>query len=485
MSNLISSFLIVTVVLIAVPTIINRIAKLIFLYISRAKITKNLNSIHFKEFTKSSPVAFHVAIRNENPQVVLKTLSSLNKIDYPEYIVLVIDTNTSDQKLWKPIEAFCKMHQKRFHFYHLDKLSGYKAGALNYALIHTPESVKFIAIVDADTTVEPDFLKQTLPYFQDEKVATVQTPLGILQNPTEHHFTSWIFLIYRYYLSIYMPATDCFNVAPFIGAMGIIRRSALEKAGGWNGLYLTEDMELTYRLFKNGYVSRFIDHPYGYSLLPMDLVNFKRQHYRWNFGNAQILRDHLTLNITTWGRLKLNPIRWFAYFMCPSVYVNIYFIPFAFIAILITGADLMGYSLKWTELINFIIVIVIIFELIGDVVIFTVLGKRENVGWKIRLKNLVFWWALTLHNSLSSLDVIFRRTRTFETTEKGNNIISGKGSPKYIELIVSFLFLAISFSTLVGPINKFTSASIVLFILSMLCASILIIPDRYKRKYDE
>jgi cellulose synthase/poly-beta-1,6-N-acetylglucosamine synthase-like glycosyltransferase len=285
------------------------------------------------------------------------------------------------------------------------------------------------------------FLSKQFSEFQNENVAIVQTPLGILDNPTKHYFASWIFLVYRYYLSIYMNAADHFNNAPFIGAMGIIRRSALENVEGWNGFYLTEDMELTYRLFKHGYISHFINHSYGNSALPVDLSNFKKQHYRWNFGNAQIIRDYLRLNISSTWRQKMSPLRWFIYFCCPFVYINIYFIPFALIAILIQGANLIGYPLIWTELISFTMVTVIIFELIGDVGMFAIMGKRENVGWKFRLKNLVSWWALTLTNSLSSFEVIFRQTRHFEITEKGQNVISGKRSPKYFELILSSLFL--------------------------------------------
>ena len=479
MNNIISSVLVLSVIFITIPTIINRLAKLIFLYTSRIITSQGYNSIQTMESMNLPSVAFHVAIRNENPEIVIKTLSSLIKIDYPKYIVLVIDTNTSDQNLWKPIEAFCKRHQELFQFYHLEKLPGNKAGALNYALMQTPKSIDFIAIIDADTIVKPDFLNRTISYFRNKNVAIVQTPLGFLQNPTMHYFTSWIFLIYRYYLSIYMPATDRFNCAPFIGTMGIIRRSALEKAGRWNGLYLTEDMELTYRLFKQGYISHFINRHYGYSMPPTDLVNFKKQHYRWNFGNAQILRDYLILNISSNWKTELKPIRWFVYFMCPLVYINIYFIPFGLIAILIQGANLIDYSIIWTELISFIMVLVILFELIGDAVMFTILGKRENVSWKFRLENLVSWWALTLSNSLSSLEVIFRQIRPFEITEKGQKVISRKRSSRYLELIFSSLFLVASFSTLFGPSNRFTTASIVLFILSMSCAFILIIPENF------
>ena len=89
-----------------------------------------------------------------------------------------------------------------------------------------------------------------------------------MSDLSHYHFMSWIYLIYRYFLSIYMPAADQFGRTPCIGAMGLLRRSALETVGGWNGDYLTEDMELTYRLFRQGFVPCFIDYSYGHSMPP-------------------------------------------------------------------------------------------------------------------------------------------------------------------------------------------------------------------------
>ena len=39
--------------------------------------------------------------------MVIETLQSLLALDYPAYEVIVIDDNTDDEALWRPVEAWC------------------------------------------------------------------------------------------------------------------------------------------------------------------------------------------------------------------------------------------------------------------------------------------------------------------------------------------------------------------------------------------
>src|SRR5579875_2373281 len=77
-------------------------------------------------------VSLHVPAHNEPPDMVIDTLRSLLRLDYPRYEVVLIDDNTDDEKLWRPVEAWCRRHGVKFA--HLENWPGYKSGALNYAL---------------------------------------------------------------------------------------------------------------------------------------------------------------------------------------------------------------------------------------------------------------------------------------------------------------------------------------------------------------
>ena len=69
--------------------------------------------------------------------MLIETLDALARLDYPNFEVLVIDNNTQDEAVWRPVEAHCARLGARFRFFHVDPLAGFKAGALNFALRQT------------------------------------------------------------------------------------------------------------------------------------------------------------------------------------------------------------------------------------------------------------------------------------------------------------------------------------------------------------
>ena len=71
-------------------------------------------------------VSLHVPAHNEPPDMVIDTLRSLLRLDYPRYEVILIDDNTDDESLWRPVEAWCERHGVKFA--HLEDWPGYKSG---------------------------------------------------------------------------------------------------------------------------------------------------------------------------------------------------------------------------------------------------------------------------------------------------------------------------------------------------------------------
>ncbi len=119
-------------------------------------------------------VSLHVPAHNEPPEMVIETLRSLLRLDYPRYEIILIDDNTDDEELWRPVEAWCARHGVKFA--HLDNWPGYKSGALNYALrmLTSPEA-DVIGVVDSDYQIEPGFLRRCAPAFADPWIGFVQS----------------------------------------------------------------------------------------------------------------------------------------------------------------------------------------------------------------------------------------------------------------------------------------------------------------------
>ena len=79
-------------------------------------------------------VSIHVPTHNEPPLMVMQTLNALARLDYPNFEVIVLDNNTADESLWRPVASHCAALGPRFRFFHIDNVKGFKAGALNKAL---------------------------------------------------------------------------------------------------------------------------------------------------------------------------------------------------------------------------------------------------------------------------------------------------------------------------------------------------------------
>src|SRR5438477_267698 len=119
-------------------------------------------------------VALQLPTYNEPVELVQRTLEALARVDYPNLCVQVVDNNTKDEALWRPVEELCARLGPRFTFLHLDPSPGFKAGPLNEATRRLPDHIEIIGIVDADYDVVPHFLRATIPHFSDPRVAFVQ-----------------------------------------------------------------------------------------------------------------------------------------------------------------------------------------------------------------------------------------------------------------------------------------------------------------------
>lgn len=76
-------------------------------------------------------VTVQVPTYAEPPEVVIGTLDALARLDYPDFEVMVIDNNTADERLWRPVQEHCA--RLGFRFLRVEGITGAKAGALNWA----------------------------------------------------------------------------------------------------------------------------------------------------------------------------------------------------------------------------------------------------------------------------------------------------------------------------------------------------------------
>ena len=240
---------------------------------------------------RSPRVSIHVPAYNEPPAMLIETLDALARLDYPDFEVLVIDNNTSDEAVWRPVEAHCAQLGPRFRFFHVAPLAGFKAGALNYALARTAPDAEIVAVIDSDYVVEARWLRDLTPAFRDQRIAIVQAPQDY-RDEGASAFKAMCYAEYRGFFHIGMITRNERNAIIQHGTMTMVRRRQLEDCGGWAEWCITEDAELGLRIFEAGFDASFVPSSYGRGLMPDTFVDFKKQRFRWAYGAMQILKAH-------------------------------------------------------------------------------------------------------------------------------------------------------------------------------------------------
>jgi cellulose synthase (UDP-forming) len=226
---------------------------------------------------------------NESIDIIRRTVIGAQAIDYPNKTVYVLD-DCRRQAIQGMVESLGARYLTRPDNRHA------KAGNLNYALHRTDGEL--IAIFDADHVPVRGFLNKTVGFFEDARVALVQTAqhffnpdpfernLGLTgQIPPEQHF----------FYHVIQPGNDFWNSAFFCGSCAVLRRSALEEIGGFKVQTVTEDAHTSMELHSRGYASVYVPVALAAGLATETYRAHVQQRMRWARGMAQILRTDCPL----------------------------------------------------------------------------------------------------------------------------------------------------------------------------------------------
>ena len=250
-------------------------------------------------------VSVHVPAYNEPPAMVIETLEALANLDYPDFEVLVIDNNTMDEAVWRPVEARCAELGPRFRFFHVAPCEGFKAGALNFALRQTAPDAEVVAVIDSDYVVDRDWLRELVPAFADPRIAIVQAPQDY-RDADESAFKAMAYAEYRGFFQVGMVTRNERNAIIQHGTMTLVRRNVLDDVARWAEWCICEDAELGLSIFEAGYEAGYTSRSYGRGLMPDTFTDYKKQRFRWAYGAMQILKAHWGF-LTSSHRNQLAP----------------------------------------------------------------------------------------------------------------------------------------------------------------------------------
>ncbi len=364
-------------------------------------------------------ISLHVPAHNEPPDMVMETLRSLASLDYPRYEIVVIDDNTDDETLWRPVEAWCRRHGAKFA--HLEDWPGYKSGALNYALREmTDPRADVIGVVDSDYQLKSGFLRRCAPLFADAWVGFTQAPQDY-RGWTRSRYYRRLFYSYQYFFAVSQPSRNERDGAIFAGTMGLIRRVALEQLGGWDEWCITEDAELSLRLLRAGWSGLHVDESWGQGIMPLTFEALKGQRYRWCFGGIQILRMHwrsmLPGRASAQNRMSTGQ-RWSYLAGAVQWYGDL--LGLLFLVFLLAGAANLatGGGELFRKLTPFLVATVPVLVLLGLVRAVALLRRGTGASWRDALGAFFIWQSTSLVVARASVVALFARKAAFLRTPK-------------------------------------------------------------------
>ncbi len=227
-------------------------------------------------------VTVQLPIFNER-YVIERLLDAVARFDYPRELLEIQVLDDSTDETQEVARACVERHQAlglAVHYLHRTNREGYKAGALAEGL--KSSTGEFIAIFDADFVPSPDFLRRTLGYFSDPKIAMVQTRWTYLNRDYSALTQVESILLDGHFVIEHGARARSGRFFNFNGTAGVWRRIVIDDAGGWQHDTLTEDTDLSYRAQLLGW--KFIYLPQRQecaSELPVEMNAFKAQQARW------------------------------------------------------------------------------------------------------------------------------------------------------------------------------------------------------------
>jgi cellulose synthase/poly-beta-1,6-N-acetylglucosamine synthase-like glycosyltransferase len=360
-------------------------------------------------------VTIQLPIYNEM-YVIDRLLNATVRMDYPRDLleIQVLDDSTDEtvDVARRAVER-CVAAGHHVTYLHRTDRTGFKAGALEAAM--RVASGEFIAIFDADFVPSEDFLKRTVPYFVDPKVALVQARWGHVNQDYSLLTKAQSILLDGHFVLEHGGRNRAGHFFNFNGTAGVWRRTAIYDGGGWQHDTLTEDLDLSYRTQLRGWKFLFLPDLVAPAEVPVEMNAFKSQQHRWAKGSIQTCLKVLPAILQSDQPFGVKAEAFF------HLTANFNYLLMSLLSILMFPSMVIRYNMGWYEML--LIDVPLFFAATASVANFYVVSQRElYADWKARLKYVPFLMALgiglAVNNTRAVLEALFRHESAFARTPK-------------------------------------------------------------------
>jgi cellulose synthase/poly-beta-1,6-N-acetylglucosamine synthase-like glycosyltransferase len=349
-----------------------------------------------------------VPAKNEE-KVIGRLLRALANMDYPEQkkeIIIISDESTD--KTVEICRKYVEKYPNQMRLF-LKSTSTRKASALNYGLKYAKGEI--VATFDADNVPERDALKRAAEYFEDSSTAAVQGRICSI-NADQNMLTKFISCEEAVRYEVYMRGKDGLKLfVDLAGTCQFVRRSVLERVGGWDEESLCEDMEMSFRLTEKDCNIRYASEIRSWQENPANLAHLIRQRTRWYRGSMEVGLKY--------GRLvkKLNRKRFDAelYIMGPYVVALClvsYLMALYSLVVPIPSGVVFSVMAQVASLFTFVTLFIVGVALIH-------VTKPLRLGNLLWLPFIYAYWSIqTFMASVALVQILLKRPRSWTKTKR-------------------------------------------------------------------
>ncbi|WAA09074.1 glycosyltransferase [Fervidibacillus albus] len=361
-----------------------------------------------------------ILIPAHNEEMVIEnTIKSLIKLHYPKKkleIIVINDHSTDGTGVIADLYASKYPYIKVIHNYSPDGGKG-KSGALNIGFAHS--SGEIIVVYDADNRPEPDSVKNlVLPLEMDEKAGAAVGKFRVI-NANKNVLTRFINIeTITFQWLAQAGRWFWFKLATIPGTNFSIRRSVLEKLGGWDENALSEDTELSIRVYNLGYRIHFFPAAITWEQEPETWRVWWKQRTRWASGNMYVISKYLL----HFRRLKTKKV-----FIDLFYFLSTYL--FFFAGILISHSIFLlnlFFDLNIDPgIVSYVLLIIGFLLFVTEILLALSMEKKQlNVfnGFAVIMMYFVYsqlWLLLILYSSFAEMKrMLLKRERKWYKTER-------------------------------------------------------------------
>ena len=282
------SFLFVVAVILIWFMIAYQFALTLFGYINYLKSFRQKRAVDAAQFDFPS-CTIMIPAHNE-AKVIGKTIEAMLRLEYPadKLRILVINDGSTDETA-SIVQGYASSDPRVVLFTVPPGEGGRgKSRALNIGFRHVQSDI--IAIYDADNTPAPNALRYlAAQLISDRELGAVIGKFRTV-NKDATLLTRFINIETLSFQSILQAGRwQMHNISTLPGTNFVIWTDLVRSLDGWDEEALTEDSELSIRIYEKGYKIKFIPYAVTYEQEPQEWKVWLRQRMRWVRGNNYVI----------------------------------------------------------------------------------------------------------------------------------------------------------------------------------------------------